>query len=83
MTVRSHGEGRRRKTRGVTAGVRGEGRVGDGAVETKQKQNNMKRFLSGERRSRGCGREAEAGYTKIHKEKEGQESLVGSEKQSE
>lgn len=27
--------------------VRAEGRVGDGAVETKQKENNMKRFLSG------------------------------------
>lgn len=48
MTVRSHGEERGRKTRGgETAGVRGEGRVGDGAVETKQKENNMKRFLSG------------------------------------
>lgn len=47
MTVRSHGEERREDERGKTAGVRGEGRVGDGAVGTKQKENNIKRFLSG------------------------------------
>lgn len=57
--------------------------MGDGRVETKQRQNNMKRFLSGERRSRERRREAEAGYTKIHKGKEGRASMDGSETQSE
>lgn len=32
--------------KGKTAGVRGEGRVGDGGVETKQRRNNIKRLLS-------------------------------------
>lgn len=73
MTVRSHGEGRRRKTRGgVTVGVRGEGRVGDGAVETKQKQNNMKRFLSGKGEAGDAGgrpRPVTQRYTKKRRDK--------------
>lgn len=38
-----------------TAGVRGEGRVGDGMVETKQKQSNMKRILSEKGEARDAG----------------------------
>lgn len=82
----TRGGQQKKDEKGKTAGVRGEGRVGDGGVETKQRQDDMKRFLSGKGEAGKAGgrqRPVTQRYTKIHKEKEGRVRMDGSETQSE